>query len=165
MLPGIKTEGGLTQSQSPLQTGLSYSPGFTTPQPGQTAYSPYQMPGQRETREKHSQACCVLARKLKKKLRGKMLIFPPSCCPKVPVSLLPQASTPPTTQFPTPPTTLPRSRYITIYTTPDYSMKTSEKSKLVEIEECFLIECRRSFFLLTLLYWSKIQGWKDQSLW
>ncbi|XP_054871791.1 eyes absent homolog 4 isoform X3 [Amphiprion ocellaris] len=45
MLPGIKTEGGLTQSQSPLQTGLSYSPGFTTPQPGQTAYSPYQMPG------------------------------------------------------------------------------------------------------------------------
>lgn len=50
MLPGIKTEGGLTQSQSPLQTGLSYSPGFTTPQPGQTAYSPYQMPGQRETR-------------------------------------------------------------------------------------------------------------------
>lgn len=50
MLPGIKTEGGLTQSQSPLQTGLSYSPGFTTPQPGQTAYSPYQMPGQCETR-------------------------------------------------------------------------------------------------------------------
>ncbi|KAM9704132.1 protein phosphatase EYA4 isoform 6-T7 [Menidia menidia] len=45
MLPGIKTETGLTQSQSPLQTGLSYSPGFTTPQPGQTAYSPYQMPG------------------------------------------------------------------------------------------------------------------------
>ncbi|XP_075940093.1 protein phosphatase EYA4 isoform X6 [Anarhichas minor] len=45
MLPGIKTEGGLAQSQSPLQTGLSYSPGFTTPQPGQTAYSPYQMPG------------------------------------------------------------------------------------------------------------------------
>uniref|UniRef100_A0A3P9GXF1 Eyes absent homolog n=1 Tax=Oryzias latipes TaxID=8090 RepID=A0A3P9GXF1_ORYLA len=45
MLPGIKTESGLTQSQSPLQTGLSYSPGFTTPQPGQTAYSPYQMPG------------------------------------------------------------------------------------------------------------------------
>uniref|UniRef100_A0A8C7Y2T5 Eyes absent homolog n=1 Tax=Oryzias sinensis TaxID=183150 RepID=A0A8C7Y2T5_9TELE len=42
---GIKTESGLTQSQSPLQTGLSYSPGFTTPQPGQTAYSPYQMPG------------------------------------------------------------------------------------------------------------------------
>lgn len=50
MLPGIKTEGGLTQSQSPLQTGLSYSPGFTTPQPGQTAYSPYQMPGQCEMR-------------------------------------------------------------------------------------------------------------------
>uniref|UniRef100_A0A8C5GBF2 Eyes absent homolog n=1 Tax=Gouania willdenowi TaxID=441366 RepID=A0A8C5GBF2_GOUWI len=45
MLPGIKTETGLSQSQSPLQTGLSYSPGFTTPQPGQTAYSPYQMPG------------------------------------------------------------------------------------------------------------------------
>ncbi|XP_032399049.1 protein phosphatase EYA4 isoform X5 [Etheostoma spectabile] len=45
MLPGIKTESGLNQSQSPLQTGLSYSPGFTTPQPGQTAYSPYQMPG------------------------------------------------------------------------------------------------------------------------
>uniref|UniRef100_A0A7N8WQ06 Eyes absent homolog n=1 Tax=Mastacembelus armatus TaxID=205130 RepID=A0A7N8WQ06_9TELE len=42
---GIKTESGLAQSQSPLQTGLSYSPGFTTPQPGQTAYSPYQMPG------------------------------------------------------------------------------------------------------------------------
>uniref|UniRef100_A0A6Q2XDW7 Eyes absent homolog n=1 Tax=Esox lucius TaxID=8010 RepID=A0A6Q2XDW7_ESOLU len=45
MLPGIKTEGGLSQTQSPVQTGLSYSPGFTTPQPGQTAYSPYQMPG------------------------------------------------------------------------------------------------------------------------
>ncbi|XP_015202874.1 eyes absent homolog 4 isoform X11 [Lepisosteus oculatus] len=45
MLPGIKTEGGLSQTQSPLQTGcLSYSPGFTTPQPGQTPYS-YQMPG------------------------------------------------------------------------------------------------------------------------
>uniref|UniRef100_A0A3P8ZKW3 Eyes absent homolog n=1 Tax=Esox lucius TaxID=8010 RepID=A0A3P8ZKW3_ESOLU len=42
---GIKTEGGLSQTQSPVQTGLSYSPGFTTPQPGQTAYSPYQMPG------------------------------------------------------------------------------------------------------------------------
>ncbi|XP_057219458.1 eyes absent homolog 4 isoform X13 [Triplophysa rosa] len=40
MLPGIKTE-----TQSALQSGLSYSPGFTTPQPGQTAYSPYQMPG------------------------------------------------------------------------------------------------------------------------
>ncbi|XP_045068858.1 eyes absent homolog 4 isoform X2 [Coregonus clupeaformis] len=38
MLPGMKTEGGL--SQTPLQTSLSY-----TPQPGQTAYSPYQMPG------------------------------------------------------------------------------------------------------------------------
>uniref|UniRef100_A0A3Q2YQP3 Eyes absent homolog n=1 Tax=Hippocampus comes TaxID=109280 RepID=A0A3Q2YQP3_HIPCM len=45
MLPGIKTESGLAQSQSPLQTSLSYSPGFATPQPGQTAYSPYQMPG------------------------------------------------------------------------------------------------------------------------
>ncbi|XP_036405904.1 eyes absent homolog 4 isoform X7 [Megalops cyprinoides] len=45
MLPGIKTEGGLSQTQSPLQTGLSYSPGFSTPQPGQTPYSPYQMPG------------------------------------------------------------------------------------------------------------------------
>lgn len=45
MLPGIKTEGGLSQGQSPLQTGLSYSPGFSAPQPGQTAYSPYQMPG------------------------------------------------------------------------------------------------------------------------
>ncbi|XP_062871000.1 eyes absent homolog 4 isoform X8 [Trichomycterus rosablanca] len=44
MLPGIKTEGGLAQTQSTLQSGLSYSPGFTTPQPGQTAYSPYQMP-------------------------------------------------------------------------------------------------------------------------
>ncbi|XP_064412154.1 eyes absent homolog 4 isoform X1 [Latimeria chalumnae] len=45
MLPGIKTEGGLPQTQSPLQTGcLSYSPGFSTPQPGQTPYS-YQMPG------------------------------------------------------------------------------------------------------------------------
>lgn len=51
MLPGIKTESGLSQSQSPLQTGLSYSPGFTTPQPGQTAYSPYQMPGQFKHRE------------------------------------------------------------------------------------------------------------------
>ncbi|XP_023506893.1 eyes absent homolog 4 isoform X17 [Equus caballus] len=45
MLPGIKTESGLPQTQSPLQSGcLSYSPGFSTPQPGQTAYS-YQMPG------------------------------------------------------------------------------------------------------------------------
>uniref|UniRef100_A0A4W4GFN9 Eyes absent homolog n=1 Tax=Electrophorus electricus TaxID=8005 RepID=A0A4W4GFN9_ELEEL len=41
---GIKTEGGLSQTQSTLQSGVSYSPGFTTPQPGQTAYSPYQMP-------------------------------------------------------------------------------------------------------------------------
>lgn len=45
MLPGIKTEGGLSQTQSTIQSGLSYSTGFTTPQPGQTAYSPYQMPG------------------------------------------------------------------------------------------------------------------------
>ncbi|KAG8123827.1 hypothetical protein E2320_019134, partial [Naja naja] len=45
MLPGIKTESGLSQTQSPLQTGcLSYSPGFSTPQPGQAPYS-YQMPG------------------------------------------------------------------------------------------------------------------------
>ncbi|KAF4077966.1 hypothetical protein AMELA_G00194020 [Ameiurus melas] len=44
MLPGIKTEGGLSQTQSTIQSGLSYSTGFTTPQPGQTAYSPYQMP-------------------------------------------------------------------------------------------------------------------------
>uniref|UniRef100_A0A8C9Z7B4 Eyes absent homolog n=1 Tax=Sander lucioperca TaxID=283035 RepID=A0A8C9Z7B4_SANLU len=42
---GIKTEGGLTQSQSPGQTGfLSYSSGFTTPQTGQAPYS-YQMQG------------------------------------------------------------------------------------------------------------------------
>uniref|UniRef100_A0A4W3JE84 Eyes absent homolog n=1 Tax=Callorhinchus milii TaxID=7868 RepID=A0A4W3JE84_CALMI len=42
---GIKTEGGLPQAQSALQTGcLSYSPGFSTPQPGQTPYS-YQMQG------------------------------------------------------------------------------------------------------------------------
>ncbi|KAM6180994.1 protein phosphatase EYA4 isoform 5-T5 [Erethizon dorsatum] len=45
MLPAIKTEGGLSQTQSPLQSGcLSYSPGFSTPQPGQAPYS-YQMPG------------------------------------------------------------------------------------------------------------------------
>ncbi|XP_048210068.1 eyes absent homolog 4 isoform X6 [Perognathus longimembris pacificus] len=45
MLPAIKTESGLAQTQSPLQSGcLSYSPGFSTPQPGQTPYS-YQMPG------------------------------------------------------------------------------------------------------------------------
>ncbi|XP_060046410.1 eyes absent homolog 4 isoform X15 [Erinaceus europaeus] len=45
MLPGIKTESGLSQTQSTLQSGcLSYSPGFSTPQPGQTPYS-YQMPG------------------------------------------------------------------------------------------------------------------------
>ncbi|XP_007945572.2 eyes absent homolog 4 [Orycteropus afer afer] len=43
--PGIKTESGLSQTQSPLQSGcLSYNPGFSTPQPGQTPYS-YQMPG------------------------------------------------------------------------------------------------------------------------
>ncbi|XP_041816979.1 eyes absent homolog 1 isoform X2 [Chelmon rostratus] len=42
---GIKTEGGLSQSQSPGQTGfLSYSSGFTTPQTGQAPYS-YQMQG------------------------------------------------------------------------------------------------------------------------
>ncbi|XP_012590783.1 PREDICTED: eyes absent homolog 4 isoform X5 [Condylura cristata] len=42
---GIKTESGLSQTQSPLQSGcLGYSPGFSTPQPGQTPYS-YQMPG------------------------------------------------------------------------------------------------------------------------
>ncbi|XP_055120450.1 eyes absent homolog 4 isoform X7 [Symphalangus syndactylus] len=45
MLPAIKTESGLSQTQSSLQSGcLSYSPGFSTPQPGQTPYS-YQMPG------------------------------------------------------------------------------------------------------------------------
>ncbi|KAM6465721.1 protein phosphatase EYA4 isoform 4-T5 [Liasis olivaceus] len=45
MLPGIKTESGLSQTQSSLQTGcLGYSPGFSTPQPGQAPYS-YQMPG------------------------------------------------------------------------------------------------------------------------
>uniref|UniRef100_A0A3Q1ILQ8 Eyes absent homolog n=1 Tax=Anabas testudineus TaxID=64144 RepID=A0A3Q1ILQ8_ANATE len=43
---GIKTEGGLSQSQSPGQTGfLSYSSGFTTPQTGQAPYS-YQMQGE-----------------------------------------------------------------------------------------------------------------------
>ncbi|XP_026561877.1 eyes absent homolog 1 isoform X1 [Pseudonaja textilis] len=42
---GIKTEGGLTQTQSPGQTGfLSYSASFSTPQPGQAPYS-YQMQG------------------------------------------------------------------------------------------------------------------------
>uniref|UniRef100_A0A803XUK7 Eyes absent homolog n=1 Tax=Meleagris gallopavo TaxID=9103 RepID=A0A803XUK7_MELGA len=42
---GIKTEGGLSQSQSPGQTGfLSYSASFSTPQPGQAPYS-YQMQG------------------------------------------------------------------------------------------------------------------------
>uniref|UniRef100_A0A8C5MJT8 Eyes absent homolog n=1 Tax=Leptobrachium leishanense TaxID=445787 RepID=A0A8C5MJT8_9ANUR len=42
---GIKTEGGLPQSQSPGQTGfLSYGSSFSTPQPGQAPYS-YQMQG------------------------------------------------------------------------------------------------------------------------
>ncbi|KAK6490993.1 eyes absent-like protein 1 isoform X1 [Huso huso] len=42
---GIKTEGGLTQAQSPGQTGfLSYGSSFTTPQTGQAPYS-YQMQG------------------------------------------------------------------------------------------------------------------------
>ncbi|MBN3322353.1 EYA1 protein, partial [Atractosteus spatula] len=42
---GIKTEGGLTQTQSPGQTGfLSYGSSFTTPQTGQAPYS-YQMQG------------------------------------------------------------------------------------------------------------------------
>lgn len=43
---GIKTEGGLTQAQSPSQSGfLSYSSSFSTPQTGQAPYS-YQMQGQ-----------------------------------------------------------------------------------------------------------------------
>uniref|UniRef100_A0A4W3GJQ1 Eyes absent homolog n=1 Tax=Callorhinchus milii TaxID=7868 RepID=A0A4W3GJQ1_CALMI len=42
---GIKTEGGLTQTQSPGQTGfLSYGSSFSAPQPGQAPYS-YQMQG------------------------------------------------------------------------------------------------------------------------
>ncbi|XP_069847015.1 eyes absent homolog 1 isoform X3 [Dipodomys merriami] len=42
---GIKTEGGLSQSQSSGQTGfLSYGSSFGTPQPGQAPYS-YQMQG------------------------------------------------------------------------------------------------------------------------
>uniref|UniRef100_A0A4W4F9W8 Eyes absent homolog n=1 Tax=Electrophorus electricus TaxID=8005 RepID=A0A4W4F9W8_ELEEL len=42
---GIKTEGGLTQSQSPGQSGfLGYSSSFSTPQTGQAPYS-YQMQG------------------------------------------------------------------------------------------------------------------------
>ncbi|KAF6099268.1 EYA transcriptional coactivator and phosphatase 1 [Phyllostomus discolor] len=42
---GIKTEGGLSQSQSPGQTGfVSYGTSFGTPQPGQAPYS-YQMQG------------------------------------------------------------------------------------------------------------------------
>ncbi|XP_024000450.1 eyes absent homolog 1 [Salvelinus sp. IW2-2015] len=45
---GIKTEGGLSQSQSPGQAGfLSYSSGFSTPQTGQAPYS-YQMPGEEQ---------------------------------------------------------------------------------------------------------------------
>ena len=43
---GIKTEGGLSQNQSPGQAGfLSYGSGFTTPQTGQAPYS-YQMQGE-----------------------------------------------------------------------------------------------------------------------
>ncbi|XP_007885162.1 eyes absent homolog 1 isoform X13 [Callorhinchus milii] len=43
---GIKTEGGLTQTQSPGQTGfLSYGSSFSAPQPGQAPYS-YQMQGE-----------------------------------------------------------------------------------------------------------------------
>uniref|UniRef100_H3B6N6 Eyes absent homolog n=1 Tax=Latimeria chalumnae TaxID=7897 RepID=H3B6N6_LATCH len=42
---GIKTEGGLSQAQSPGQTSfLSYGTSFSTPQPGQAPYS-YQMQG------------------------------------------------------------------------------------------------------------------------
>uniref|UniRef100_A0A8D2J555 Eyes absent homolog n=1 Tax=Varanus komodoensis TaxID=61221 RepID=A0A8D2J555_VARKO len=42
---GIKTEGGLSQTQAPGQTGfLSYGTTFGTPQPGQAPYS-YQMQG------------------------------------------------------------------------------------------------------------------------
>ncbi|XP_072267163.1 protein phosphatase EYA1 isoform X1 [Pyxicephalus adspersus] len=42
---GIKTEGGLPQSQSPGQVGFqSYGSSFSTPQPGQAPYS-YQMQG------------------------------------------------------------------------------------------------------------------------
>ncbi|XP_056378108.1 eyes absent homolog 1 isoform X5 [Hyla sarda] len=42
---GIKTEGGLPQSQSPGQTGFqSYGSSFSAPQPGQAPYS-YQMQG------------------------------------------------------------------------------------------------------------------------
>lgn len=69
MLPGIKTESGLSQSQSPLQTGLSYSPGFSAPQPGQTAYSPYQMPGQLGTKDPTGNSWLK---------RGKTLVFPVS---------------------------------------------------------------------------------------
>lgn len=119
MLPGIKTEGGLTQSQSPLQTGLSYSPGFTTPQPGQTAYSPYQMPGQCETMG-NIQRPVVFLQKIKKwktlqAKGGKYSYVSSFPYRKVPVLLLPQASTPPITRFPIPPTTLLRSRYVTMY--------------------------------------------------
>lgn len=66
MLPGIKTESGLSQSQSPLQTGLSYSPSFSAPQPGQTAYSPYQMPGQLGT-EFQPQLVTVRCKSIEKK--------------------------------------------------------------------------------------------------
>lgn len=44
-----------------------------------------------------------------------LIPFFSSLCLQVPVSLLPQASTPPTTQCPTPPTTLPHSRYLSGY--------------------------------------------------
>ncbi|KAG5846446.1 hypothetical protein ANANG_G00115050 [Anguilla anguilla] len=42
---GHKDGRGARPDAVPLQTGLSYSPGFSTPQPGQTPYSPYQMAG------------------------------------------------------------------------------------------------------------------------
>uniref|UniRef100_A0A4W4F7G7 Eyes absent homolog n=1 Tax=Electrophorus electricus TaxID=8005 RepID=A0A4W4F7G7_ELEEL len=46
---GIKTEGGLTQSQSPGQSGfLGYSSSFSTPQTGQAPYS-YQMQAEYST--------------------------------------------------------------------------------------------------------------------
>uniref|UniRef100_A0AAQ6A4A6 Eyes absent homolog n=1 Tax=Amphiprion ocellaris TaxID=80972 RepID=A0AAQ6A4A6_AMPOC len=57
---GIKTEGGLSQSQSPGQTGfLSYSSGFTTPQTGQAPYS-YQMQGEDIFVNSLSSSLCVL---------------------------------------------------------------------------------------------------------
>lgn len=56
---GIKTEGGLTQSQSPGQTGfLSYSSGFTTPQTGQAPYS-YQMQGEHIVVNASSLSLCI----------------------------------------------------------------------------------------------------------